>query len=82
MDILYIPSSCHLNIIGISEHLFACWHLGFGDAQFKNENEEATEMLAFTAVTGRSRFWCYSGGLETSFGPMSFTFHEPVPGIL
>lgn len=76
MYILYIPSSCHLNIIGISEHLFACLHLGFGEAQFKNENEEAKEMLAFTTITGRSRFWFYANGLEMSSSPMSVTVHE------
>lgn len=76
MYILYIPSSCHLNIIGISGHLFACLQLGFGEAQFKNENEEAKEMLAFTTITGRSRFWFYSNGLEISSSPMSVTVHE------
>lgn len=74
MDISDIPSSCHLNGIGISEHLFACSHLGFGEAQFKNENEEASEMPASITVIGRSRLWCYLW--ETSSYPMSFTVHE------
>lgn len=41
MYILYILSSSHLNIICILELLHACLHLGFREAQFKNENKEA-----------------------------------------
>lgn len=36
------------------EQLLVCLHLSFEEAQFKNENEEAKKMLAFSTALDRS----------------------------
>lgn len=61
-----LPSKYNM-VIGTFAFLF---HLGFGEAQFKNENEKAKEMLAFTTALDRPRLWfCWC---KTSSSPKSF----------
>ena len=59
----------------ISEHLLACLRLDLGEAQFKNENEETKERLAFTVALDRSLLGFYL--CKTSSSPKSFfTLHK------